>query len=406
MIPTWLNNARIRSTRRPVHRRDRRSLRLRAIELLEDRALLSTYKVNDLANTTSSSTDVTLRYAITQADAHPGSTIDFNVTGTIALSSALPDLNADVTITGPGASALTIEGGGPSSNCSILTVNSGVTASLSGLTLSDGNSDAIISDMGGGGGIFNNGTLTVTDSTISGNSAADDGGGIDNVGTLTVGNTIIAGNTAPNGPDIDGAVSTDERNNLIGENNGSTGFGSSDLTGTVADPLDADLGPLADNGGPTETFALSPGSPAINAGNNALIPSGQIYDQRGPGYARIVDGTVDIGAFEVQPAAPALTTQPSVKTVGAGSNATFTAAASGYPTPTVQWEVSANSGTSYTDITGATSTSLVLSDVTATMNGDLYEAVFTNSARSTTTDAVKLTFRPGVVLWRRWLGHH
>ena len=65
------------------------------------------------------------------------------------------------------------------------------------------------------------------------------------------------------------------------------------------------LGPLADNGGPTQTIALMTGSPAIDAGSNALAvdPStGQTLttDQRGTGFARIVNGTVDIGAYEVQ----------------------------------------------------------------------------------------------------------
>jgi len=56
------------------------------------------------------------------------------------------------------------------------------------------------------------------------------------------------------------------------------------------------IGPLQNNGGPTETMALLPGSPAIAAGSDALIPPGIITDQRGA--ARIVNGTVDIGAFE------------------------------------------------------------------------------------------------------------
>ena len=52
------------------------------------------------------------------------------------------------------------------------------------------------------------------------------------------------------------------------------------------------------NGGPTFTLALLPGSPAIDAGSNALIASGVTTDQRGSGFPRIVNNTVDIGAFE------------------------------------------------------------------------------------------------------------
>jgi hypothetical protein len=56
------------------------------------------------------------------------------------------------------------------------------------------------------------------------------------------------------------------------------------------------LGPLQDNGGPTQTIALLPGSPAIDAGD--LTDSE--WDQRGPGYPRLVNGATDIGAYEVQ----------------------------------------------------------------------------------------------------------
>lgn len=59
------------------------------------------------------------------------------------------------------------------------------------------------------------------------------------------------------------------------------------------------LGPLSDNGGPTRTHALLPGSPAVNRGDNDSA-SGLPYDQRGSGFARISGGTVDIGAYELQ----------------------------------------------------------------------------------------------------------
>ena len=66
--------------------------------------------------------------------------------------------------------------------------------------------------------------------------------------------------------------------------------------------LDPRLGPLTDNGGPTLTHALLPGSPAINAGGPfPSFPADQ-FDQRGDGFPRIVAGVVDIGAYEVQPA--------------------------------------------------------------------------------------------------------
>lgn len=129
-----------------------------------------------------------------------------------------------------------------------------------------------------GGGIFNyRGTLTVTSSTISGNSA-DSGGGIANhgysvfnviYGALTLGNTILAGNTASSGPDghMDGATITSQGHNLIGTNSYFPfTAGTGDQIGTAASPIDPLLGPLQDNGGPTWTHALLPGSPAIEGG--------------------------------------------------------------------------------------------------------------------------------------------
>ena len=86
--------------------------------------------------------------------------------------------------------------------------------------------------------------------------------------------------------------------NLIGNTDGSSGWVGTDLLN-----VDPKLGPLQDNGGPTLTMALLPGSPAIDAGSNDLIPPGVLYDQRGPGFQRIVNGTVDIGAYEFLPAA-------------------------------------------------------------------------------------------------------
>ncbi len=171
------------------------------------------------------------------------------------------------------------------------------TMSLVNCTLS-GNSVAV--PLGYGGGLWDNGTTSVFDCTVSGNTAGSTGGGLQvgNGGTMTIGNTIVAGNTAPLGPDAHEVtgIFVSEGNNLIGDTNGSHGWVSSDLTGTATAPLDAVLAPLGNYGGPTETMALLPGSPAIDAGNNALIPSGVTTDQRG--YLRIENGTVDIGAFE------------------------------------------------------------------------------------------------------------
>ncbi|MEL7035670.1 MAG: Ig-like domain-containing protein [Cyanobacteria bacterium J06592_8] len=150
-----------------------------------------------------------------------------------------------------------------------------------------------------GGGIYNaEGTANVTNSTISGNSASLSGGGIYNYFAYTnITSSIIAGNA--NNSDI-GSTSytnwTSGGNNLIGNSDGVTAFVNGvngDIVGTAATPIDPVLGPLQDNGGPTETQAILEGSPAINAGSN---PENLTTDQRG--QARVQQGAIDIGAFE------------------------------------------------------------------------------------------------------------
>jgi len=69
---------------------------------------------------------------------------------------------------------------------------------------------------------------------------------------------------------------------------------TSDGTNTALNDV---LDPLADNGSPTETHALVPGSPAIDAGDSAFTPP-PTFDQRGPGFARVLLGVIDIGAYE------------------------------------------------------------------------------------------------------------
>jgi len=167
-----------------------------------------------------------------------------------------------------------------------------INSTLSGNTAEGGNGGSLYNQNNPGnsygGGIWGSGE--VLNSTITGNTAIGGigccdygsisngigfGSGIANADTMKITSSIVAGNA--NGDDIYGGF-TSGGNNLIGIN-----------------PL---LSPLQNNGGSTETHALLPGSPAINAGSN---PLGLLTDQRGSGFNRTVGSQTDIGAFEVQP---------------------------------------------------------------------------------------------------------
>ena len=186
-------------------------------------------------------------------------------------------------------------------------------ATLTNVTISGNTApgDSGSSYIYGGGGIYNDtaGTVTLTNVTVSGNTVpgglgtGSGGGGIINMapaGHLTIANSIVAGNTADNlGPDMYGSFNS-LGNNLIGKTNNSSGWKGTDLTGSIASPLSAKLGPLSDNGGFTKTLPLLSGSPAIDAGSNTLAASaGVTQDQRG--LQRPVNGIVDIGAYEYPP---------------------------------------------------------------------------------------------------------
>jgi predicted outer membrane repeat protein len=159
----------------------------------------ATITVNSLSDTAAPHI-CTLRDAINAADtktrtneciAGTGSdTINFSVAGTIFLASTLPQVTDSLlTINGPVAPGIKISGRGA---VQVMTVASGATLNLSGLTIANGTAER-------GGAIYNHGTLTVTNSTFSGNSAANGGGIYSYEANLTVTNSTFSGNSANEG---------------------------------------------------------------------------------------------------------------------------------------------------------------------------------------------------------------
>lgn len=206
----------------------------------------------------------------------------------------------------------------------------------------------------GGGAIFNQGTMTINDSTLSGNSAVSSGiesfaggGAVYNGATLTINNSTLNGNTGAGGPPhlfmgaaIDNGATVTISNSTLSGNTGdiyntgsatlqnsivanssrgpncsgtmtSKGYNlSSDPSCNFSGPGDMNninpvLGPLQNNGGPTQTMALLEGSPAIDAGNPSGCTDGQGHllttDQRGdPRPDKEDSGGCDMGAYERQ----------------------------------------------------------------------------------------------------------
>jgi hypothetical protein len=204
--------------------------------------------------------------------------------------------------------------------------NSG-TATLENVTISG---NATVGPFGSrlGAGLANLGTATLTNVTVAYNDSEGTGTGLHaEAGSMVLRNTLIAGN--PRG-DCQGAIGG-QGHNLASD--GTCGFtGPPDLPNT--DPM---LGPLADNGGPTQTHALLTGSPAIDAGDT---PSCAALDQRG--VVRPADGNADgnpvcdIGAYEVEgppQATPSATPVAATPVLTEPPPSPTTAPATSTPTP-------------------------------------------------------------------------
>ena len=192
-----------RSGRGSVAGRERKRRRLQPTLLaLEDLRLLSTFTVTSPTDSApASSPDAnTLRWAVEQANAATSpSSIEIELgtsPATITLLQGQLELNntADATTIyeGPGEGAVTISGNDASR---VLKVDANVTTSISGLTITGGSAVA-------GGGLYNFGTTTLTNCSISGNSASDTAGGVFNYGSLGLTNCSISGNFAYEGAGV------------------------------------------------------------------------------------------------------------------------------------------------------------------------------------------------------------
>ena len=171
--------------------------------------------------------------------------VNFNFSGTIKLGSALPAITQNLIIDGT-TNTIAIDG---AKTFQVLAVSSGATLALNDLTIQNGANSG-----GDGGGIGNLGTLTLTNSTISGNSA-EFGGGIINDGTATVTNSTISGNSAENGTPfnadgggIGNGGTLTVTNSAISGNSADYGGGISNFESSTATVTDSTISGNSANG--------------------------------------------------------------------------------------------------------------------------------------------------------------
>jgi len=326
-----------------------------------------------------------LRASLASAASAGSGNITFNPTAfataqTITLTSGTLNIPSNTTITGPttgGGATLTnlvtVDGGGSSSNFSILNVNSGVTsAAISNLIMTDGyinSQGGAIANAGtltvtnctlsnnyaggyatgggnGGGAIYNDGTLTITGGTLSGNTSAPGGAIVVDSGSVTISGSTISGNTAldnkaggaifvnNNGATVTIANSTISGNTssagdavfnygtltatnsiIAGNTGGDCGSGNGSTcpangsNGNIVGVTGINLAPLGNYGGSTQTMISLPGSPAICAINPSAATG---TDQRGFPRTTTYGATTcqDSGAAETNYAL-SFTTEPA-----------------------------------------------------------------------------------------------
>jgi LPXTG-site transpeptidase (sortase) family protein len=374
----------------------------------------------------------TLRQAI--YDICPGGTISFAVTGAIYLDSQLPQITKNVTINGPGAGQLALDG---KSKRPIFNVASGYVLSLDSLTIQNGyslqggavdnNGSLVISNcnfyrnhanIGGviknytgiinitnstfnqntayNGGVIQtfNGTINITNSTFLSNTGNIDGGAIEqNGGTIRIVNSTIYQNYSKNG----GALYTDSAmeiaNSIVANNTNGNCYGAITALGANLDTdgtcsgfsihnVDPQLGSLT---GVPGVLPINSGSPAYNVGDNSYCPA---TDQRG--VTRPQYGRCDLGAYEyvIPPTDTPSPTVTNTPTVTDTSTSTPTPTETSTSTPT---DTPTNTPTPTPTITGTRPTSSPTPTVTpipAIIEIKIHNAVHAEPASALTGDTL------------------
>jgi hypothetical protein len=301
-------------------------------------------------------------------------------------------------------------GGGWSTNTSAISVASGIAGYGGG----QGSSGSGGGGAGFGGAIFaRSGTLNLGGVTFTGNSAVGGSGAQGKGGALFIYNGAIL-NEAPNltftGSVAAAAGAAGQGYSAAPYQNGATcpGVDTVDICGTL--PTNTLTVTISGNGSVADAAnlincpavtcsALFQGTVVLTAtptpGNVFSNWSGGGCSGTGTCTVSLASGSVSVTANFIPGTAPLVTQNPSSVTVNAGTTATFMAAATGNPTPTVQWQVSTD-GVHFSNAPGSSTSTTYSFTATQAMNGNQYRAVFTNTVTSANSTAATLYITPAV----------
>lgn len=275
--------------------------------------------------------------------------------------------------------------------------------------------------------INQNSTSTITASFLTNSDGSTNSAS--NLGALsglavTWGSAVLGGVSPTSGSISNGVATTTFTAGATAGSNGSAQATVDGVTATTSPTITVDVGPSVTtqptnqtvNAGQSTSFnAAASGSPAPTVQWQVSTDGGSTWNNiggatsttysfttssadNGKKYRAVFTNSVSSAnsnaATLTVDFAPSITTNPTNQTVNAGQSASFTAAASGNPAPTVQWQVSTDGGTTWNNVGGATSTTYSFTTA-STDNGKKYRAVFTNSVSSANSNPATLTVNTG-----------
>jgi uncharacterized repeat protein (TIGR01451 family) len=324
------------------------------------------------------------------------------ITLTVSVTTNLTSIQNTASVTGGGGSIVTgsstdtvtvLQGPGISLQPMAQTVCSGATATFNASATGNPTPTVQWQVSTNGGATFTN--LTgATSTTLTFTSAASQNNNqyravfTNTAGSSNTNAALLTVNTAP-------AITLNPLSQPV-----TSGQTATFIAGASGQPTPTVQWQVSTNGGTTFSNITGATSTTLSFTTSA----GQNGNQYRAVFTDACGGATTTAATLTVNTGPGISLQPMAQTVCSGATATFNASATGSPTPTVQWQVSTNGGTTFSNMTGATSTTLSFT-TSAGQNGNQYRAVFTNTAGSTNTNAALLTVNTAPAITLNPLSH-